>query len=135
MDYQELLRVLQALESGQKDERLGQLFKGFKELLELQLEHNNLMNQNEKPSMDTLKTLVSKMTENLDQLQTKYSDFCDKSGKSPEAMKEYFSDPKNFTTGAWEELQNFNRKFGIDNTPRKIPKKKKRRRKKMVVNI
>ncbi|CCB89846.1 hypothetical protein [Simkania negevensis] len=134
MDYQELLRVLQALESGQKDERLGQLFKGFKELLELQLEHNNLMNQNEKPSMDSLKTLVSKMTANLDQLQAKYRDFCEKSGKSPEEMKEYFSNPKNFSTGAWEELQNFNRKFGVDTASRQIPKKKKRR-KKVFVNI
>ena len=129
MDSQEVLNLVKAMKIGQNDGNLSSLFGGFQELLELQVEYNDLINQEKMPSEEDQHNVVSRMKENFKKMQENYGQFCKKTGKSPEEMKEYFTNSKNFSPKAWEELQNFNRRVEADQSP-KIRKKHRKGAKK-----
>lgn len=126
MNFEQILNLLKAVREDQSNENLSQLLGRFQELIELQMEYQSLSNQEKPPSKEDQLEIVGKLTENLGQLKKDYSDFCQKTGKSPDELKQYFSNPQNFKPGAWEELQNFSRRFGLDSSTQ-VPKKKKKR--------
>ena len=114
MDLNQVMSALKTIGKGQKDDSLNRLFVDFQELIQLQLDYQSVMRQKEPPSKEELRTLFEKMKQALSKLQENYGEFCEKIGKSPEDLKNYFSDPKNFTPKVWEEIQNLGRKFGLE---------------------
>ena len=114
MDLNQVMSALKTIGEGQKDDSLGRLFGDFQELIQLQLDYQSMMSKKEPLSKEELRSVFEKMKGSLEKLQENYGEFCKKIGKSPEELKNYFSDPKNFTPKVWEEIQGLGRKFGLE---------------------
>ena len=125
MDLKQMLDVLKTVQNGQSDEGLSKLFESFQDLIELQIDYQAKVSQGKRITKEDLQSVFKRMSESIAQLQKEYGAFCEKMGKSPEEMKAYFSDPKNFTPEAWEELNKFSQAFGIEQGSSAVQGKKK----------
>ena len=129
MNFEEILEVIKVARSGKKNESLDRMLGNFQGLLELMQDHEKLSKQDKPPSREDVQKIRDRLMSAVQGLQGEYSKFCEKNNKSPEEMKEYFSNPSNFSPKAWEQIQQFNRRFGIGDgaTPKPKPSKKRKK--------
>jgi len=140
MNFEEVLSVIKAARSGKKNESLDRMLGNFENLLVLMQDHQEMSMQDRPPSKDDVQQIRDRLMSSVKGLQGEYAQFCEKNNKSPEEMKEYFDNPSNFSTEAWEQIQEFHRRFGIGDgqapqlqatsNSRKIGKKSKKKSKK-----
>jgi len=129
MNFEEILSVIKAARSGKKNESLDRMLGNFQGLLELMQDHEKLSKQETPPSREDVLKIRDRLMSAVQGLQVEYSQFCEKNNKSPEEMKEYFNNPGNFSPKAWEQIQQFNRRFGIESGEGSQSKIKKKRKK------
>jgi len=113
MNYDAVLNIIKAARLGKHDENFAHMLGNFQELVELMNDYQKQVKNNQVTNKEWVEAVKDRLLTTFNELKEEYSQFCEKREGSPEKMMEYFNNPRNFSPQIWEQLQNFNRRFGV----------------------